>query len=84
LRLGLSPHRRASAILLLFLLIATAGLFYGVQSQSGNSRTWFEVNIRPTSTCYQGRPRRELVHWQLWSGGPALRVFEERQIRLPP
>jgi hypothetical protein len=64
------------------LLIALDWWIDAVQSQVGSSRPWIEVYARPRAICYQGPPLRELVHLQLWPGGPGVRLMQERRIDL--
>jgi hypothetical protein len=65
------------------LLIARAWMLCAIQSRVRSSPIWMEIYERPRAACYQGPPRREVVHVQLWPGGPGLRLMQERSIHLP-
>ena len=73
--------RRGLCAIALLLLIAMGGWLCWIQRCAESSRMWLEVQTRATS-CYQGPPYREILNVRLWSGGPGLRLLQERQVRL--
>ena len=79
----MARRNRTSMMVTALLLIAPAWLLCAIQSRVRSSRIWMEVDVRPRASCYQGPPRREVVHVQLWPGGPGLRLLQERSIHLP-
>jgi hypothetical protein len=74
---------RTLCVITALLLIAPAWSLCAIQSRVRSSRIWMEVYERPRAASYQGPPRREVVHVQLWPGGPGLRLIQERSIQLP-
>src|SRR6516165_8396632 len=62
-------------------LVALAWVWSAIPNRARSSLTWVEVYGRPRATCYQGPPRRVVMQVQLWSGGPGLRVMQERQFQ---
>jgi hypothetical protein len=68
----------------LLLLVAIAWRSCAIRGQARSPRLWIEAYARPRAACYQGPPRREAVHVQLWSGGPGIRLMQERPFNPPP
>jgi hypothetical protein len=75
---------RPLAVIAVVLLVAPIMWMCASRREVRNSSLWLEVDARPKATsCYQGPPRQEVVNVPLWSGGPGIRLMQERQFHPP-